>query len=63
MRYFLNNWMDIRRLEWIYHFDRFKTCNSFGDLDPIFKGIVLHVGFILDQWMDFRQTYIDIPLG
>ena len=36
---------------------------SFGDLDPIFKVIVLYVGYLLNQWMDLVITYIDIPLG
>ena len=35
----------------------------FGDLDPIFKVIVLYVGYLLNPWMDFLQTYIDVPLG
>ena len=43
--------------------DRVKTCKVFGDLDPIFKVIVICVGYLLNQWMDFLQTYIDIPLG
>ena len=47
------------RFEWIYHYDRFKTCKVLGDLDPIFKVIVLFVGYLLNQWMDFLQTYID----
>ena len=34
-----------------------------GDLDPIFKVRVLYVGYLLNQWVDFLQTYIDIPLG
>ena len=35
----------------------------FGDLDPIFKVIVLYVGYLLNILMDFLQTYVDIPLG
>ena len=30
-----------------------KTCYNFGDLEPIFKVIVLYVRYILNQWMDF----------
>ena len=47
----------------MYCCDRFKTCKVLGDLDPIFKVIVLYGGYLLNQWMDFLQTYIDIPLG
>ena len=36
---------------------------NIGDLDLIFNVIVLYVGYRLKQWMDFLQTYIDIPLG
>ena len=35
--------------EWIYHWDRSKTYYSFGDIDPIFKVIVLYVGYLLNQ--------------
>ena len=34
-----------------------------GDFDPNFRVIVLYVGYLLNQWMDFLQTYIDKPLG
>ena len=40
-----------------------KTCKVLGDLDPIFKVIVLYVRYVLNQLMDFLQTYIDILLG
>ena len=49
--------------EWLYRCDRVKICKVLGDLDPIFKVIVLNVGYLLNQWMDFLQTYIAIPLG
>ena len=39
-----------------------KTCKVLGDLDPMFKVIVFYVGYLLNQWMDFLQTYIDVPL-
>ena len=41
----------------------FKTYLGFGDLYPIFKVTVLYVGYLLNQWMDFLQTNIDVPLG
>ena len=41
----------------------FKTCKVLGGLDPIFKVIVFYVGYLLNQCMDFLQTYIDISLG
>ena len=51
------------QLEWLYHFDRFKTWLGFDDLDPIFKALVLYVGYLLNQWVDFLETYIAVPLG
>ena len=51
------------RLKWLFHCDRFKTWSDFGDLDLIFKVIVLYIGYLLNQWMDFLQTYIAILLG
>ena len=39
------------------------SCKVLGDLDPIFKVIVLYVGYLLNQWMDFLQIYIDILVG
>ena len=33
-----------------------------SDLDLSFKVIVLYVGCLLNQWMDFLQTYINVPL-
>ena len=35
----------------------------FSDLKPNFKVIVLYVGYLLNQWLDFLQTYRDVPLG
>ena len=32
-------------------------------LTQFFKVIILYVGYLLNQWMDFLQTYIDAPLG
>ena len=56
MAYVLNKWMDIHQTEWLYHCDRFKTFSGFGDFDPIFKVIVLYVGYLLNQLMDFLLT-------
>ena len=35
---------------------------SLGDLDLIFKVLVLLVEYRLNQWMDFPQTCINISL-
>ena len=51
------------RLEWIYCCDRFKTCKVLGGLGPIFKVIVLYVGYLFNPWMEFLEVYIDISLG
>ena len=40
-----------------------QSCKVVDDLNPIFKVIVLYVGYLLNQWMDYLQTYIDIQLG
>ena len=36
------------------------SLRDFRDLDHIFKVIVLYVEYLLNQWMDFLQTYINI---
>ena len=41
----------------------FRTYLGFDDLDPIFKVTVLYVGYLLNRWIDFLQTDIDVPLG
>ena len=56
MRYFLNKWMDIT-------VTKLRHIKVFGDHDPIFNVIVLCVGYLLSQLMDFFQTNMAIPLG
>ena len=40
-----------------------RHVKDFNDLDLIFKVIVLFVRYLLNQSMDFLQTYINISLG
>ena len=40
-----------------------QPTKKFSDLDPIFKVKVLYVGYLLNELMDFLQTYIAVPLG
>ena len=40
----------------------FRRVKFLGDLDPIFKVIVMYVGYLLNQCLDFLQNYIDISL-
>ena len=64
MRYFLNKRIDIYQIWVDISLWQVKDVLQFiGDLDPIFKVIVLCVGFLLNQWTVFLQTYIAIPLG
>ena len=62
MSYFFYQWMNILRLAWIYHCDRFMICLIFGDLDLIFKVIDLQVEYLLNKWMEFLLTCTDISL-
>ena len=52
--YLLHLWLDSHQS---------STGLCFGDLDPIFKVEVMYVGYLLNYWMEFLQTYIDVPLG
>ena len=52
MRYFFNHLIVIHQVCIDILLCTVKTCLDFGDLDLIFKIIVLNVGYRLMKWMD-----------
>ena len=61
--------MEFHQFTWINHWDKLKSWLDFGDFDFIFKAIdlifkviVLYVEHVVNQWMDFLRTCIDISL-
>ena len=61
--YILNLWLDSHQSSTGIPSGQLKSLLCFGDLDPIFKVKVMYVGYLLNQWMEFLQTYINVPLG
>ena len=62
--YFFNLWLDSHQIQHSYTSRTIQIVDYvFGDLDPIFKVIVLYVGYLLNQWLHFSQTYMDVPLA
>ena len=58
----MNQLMEFHQIYLNKSLDKLKSWLDFGDLDLIFKVIAFLVEYLLNQWMDFFQTCINISL-